>query len=485
MIRVFSFLQRHPQSGILYFRRAIPERHRSAFGGRREIKCSLRTYDKGIAVERAMGLYARLESRLNELDGVPTMSDDNFFSKITLKDLDVLSGKVGKVEIDYDGDDVKEAAALAKVRAMLAQPVPEFNPGVSVRPVAVESEKLSVVCRKYREEKMKEGSWTSKTDSEHETTFAVMLQFFRDVQMATVTTTDARLFKDALFQLPPNMNKGKFAGKTIKQILAMKPEKTMAPQTVNGNYIQRYSSLFAWAVRQGYCAINPFEGLKLKRNRNAIEERHPFNAEELRMVFAPATFNLGKLKPWQYWVPLIALYSGARQQEIAQLRIADIVQSEDVWGFRIEGYEDEHEANGRLKNAASARTIPIHPVLIEKGLLDYVDSMRSLEADKLFPELFETRRIKAGDVVSRWFNRTYFKACGLSESDRKINFHSFRHNFTDCLKKAHVPEALAAQIGGRKHQSITYGTYGSAFSLKEMYDVMAEVVKFEIDLETS
>lgn len=57
MIRGFSFTFRNLRTGNLYFRVAVPKHLRPIFG-RSEIKKSLRTADKSIAIPLAMRLYA-------------------------------------------------------------------------------------------------------------------------------------------------------------------------------------------------------------------------------------------------------------------------------------------------------------------------------------------------------------------------------------------------------------------------------------------
>ncbi len=121
MIRTSFFLQRHPQSGTIYFRRAIPKRHRQSFNGKAEIKKSLQTYDKNIATIRATMLNARLESKFNQLE--VDMGDNPFLSKITIDELDVKSGTVKSLDIDYGGDVEKELQALHEVNKLLSQSV--------------------------------------------------------------------------------------------------------------------------------------------------------------------------------------------------------------------------------------------------------------------------------------------------------------------------------------------------------------------------
>src|SRR6202007_280907 len=85
-------------------------------------------------------------------------------------------------------------------------------------------------------------------------------------------------------------------------------------------------------------------------------------------------------KPHQKWGVLIAFYTGARLNEIAQLQTDDIVQQNGIWCF---SFSDSGETQ-RLKNKSSRRVIPIHSKLIELGFLNYV---KKIGKGRLFPEL--------------------------------------------------------------------------------------------------
>ncbi len=475
MIRAFSFLQRHPQSGILYFRKRIPRRHRFAFGGRHEVKRSLGTCDKNIALPKAMMLYVELQAKFNEFEEESNMGDGPYIGKITVGDLDVKSGTVKGLDVDFGGDSEKElAAALAIVQEIRGG-------GEGQPPIArnapqdgnVKSEKLSIVCEKYRKEKSLEGSWSKKTEEEQEATHGFLIQVCGNVEASTVRTVEARKMKEILLKLPPNRTKGKYAGKTIKQIIAMDPGETISVRTINNNYIQRFSSLFSWAVRNGYCAVNPFAGLKMKIKSKASEDKDLFSEADLVKIFNIECFNKDEFakKPWKYWVPLIGLFTGARVQEIAQLRIGDVFEEEGVHAFHIT------KKAGSLKNMSSERVVPVHPKLLELGFWEYLVGMKQAGRERLFPELYTPALINSGGKVSRqvgrWFNEKHLKSCGLRPTTRKISFHSFRHTFIDFFKKHDVPEVKVKQLTGHKHEGLTYGRYGGNYNARELYDLIS------------
>jgi len=72
-----------------------------------------------------------------------------------------------------------------------------------------------------------------------------------------------------------------------------------------------------------------------------------------------------------YWSPLVIALTGCRSDEGNGLAIDDVVTDAAVpyMHFRVNAFR-------RLKTAASDRKVPIHPLLIELGFLDYVAAMK-------------------------------------------------------------------------------------------------------------
>ena len=68
----------------------------------------------------------------------------------------------------------------------------------------------------------------------------------------------------------------------------------------------------------------------------------------------------------------MALFTGARIDEICQLHLDDIRKEGGVWVFDINQKEEK-----KLKNPGSARLVPIHPFLLnDLKILDYVETLR-------------------------------------------------------------------------------------------------------------
>lgn len=472
MIRAFSFLFRDPQSGLLHFRLRVPS-HLQAAVGKVEIKRSLRTADKRLAIPVAYRLYAELQDYFKRLEnGTPMkkpkrQKKENFgtLSKITFGEIALPGGAVAKNVIVDTGDDAKDVKLAKELLGGIQQAT---GPAASL----VDSAGLAKVAKAYRAEKIKEGSWSPGTAAEHEAMHELLIQALGNVDVAAISHKEARRFKEILLSLPANMSKGRFAGKSVRQLLQMNIPETakMHPRTVNEK-LQRVSSLFLWATRHGYTTLNPFEGLKMRLSSRASEERAVFDDSDLRRIFDPERFTLEKLrKPFKYWSPLLAIYAGARAQEIAQLRIQDVFEAEPgLWAVRIA------EEAGRLKTIASRREIPLHPAIVQRGFLEYVEQTKAAGHERLFPEAWDTSN-GPGDKLSRWF-AVYRKSLEIGSMKRGDGlpvkcFHSFRHCFANGLKQAGADPLKIGQLLGHSDPSISTGRYGKNFALQPLYEVV-------------
>jgi integrase len=172
---------------------------------------------------------------------------------------------------------------------------------------------------------------------------------------------------------------------------------------------------------------------------------------------------------------LIGLYTGLRLEEICQLHLEDIRKEGDVWVFDINNKEGR-----QLKNQSSIRLVPVHPHLIELGLLAHVERLKANGEHRLFPELKNSQRGKYGHYVGRWF-AAYLKKCGV-KSETKV-FHSFRHTFITHLKHKQVDHFMLQEIDGHSLSGETMGRYGKRYTPDILLKEVIEKVDFGLDLD--
>lgn len=329
---------------------------------------------------------------------------------------------------------------------------------------------LSVVVKKFVEEKLRSKAWTDKTFATYKVIFDTLTDFIPDKGIKLVSHKDAQSVKNSLQQLPSSMNKrAQYKGKTIKQILRMKiPDShLMSIKTINTR-LGCYSELFKWAIKNGYVDVNVFEGLGLRDNRNSRDLRLPFSPADLKVLFSDPAISSPD-KPWQYWLPLLGLFTGARLNELCQLLKQDLQQVNGIWCINI---TDQGE-NQHLKSNSSRRLIPVHNKLLELGFVDYVRRQSGGKRSLIFPE-FTLRNERYSHTSSKWFG--HVKQRLLTDSSKKT-FHSFRHTFIDYLfnKLKLQGNPLVKALVGHADREITSGVYGSSFDVDDLDKIIQQL----------
>jgi integrase len=222
-----------------------------------------------------------------------------------------------------------------------------------------------------------------------------------DIPISEIGEEQALTYLEAMQKLPANMNKmPAYTGKTIAEIIALNPV-PMATRTINKS-LERISSLFKFATLKPKYDLqyNPFGGRSL--DERDAKNREPFTDEELTRLFGATEHAESQYTTaYSYWLPLMGLLTGARLNELCQLRLSDF---EVIGGVHCISIKDDEE-NQRLKSKSAKRLVPIHDKLIEVGLIRYVDRLREQGHDRLFPTLSFHEKGGYGKMPSRWFSR--------------------------------------------------------------------------------
>lgn len=267
----------------------------------------------------------------------------------------------------------------------------------------------------------------------------------------------------------------------------------MSAANVNG-YMNKFSALLNWAVREEMISRNPARGLRISDPIPPRDKRKPFDTQQLQQIFGAPLYAgcrddghgyavPGEARPKRarFWVPLIALYSGMRQNEICQLNTEDVRICDGVMCVVVSTSE---LGDKLLKTPASERVIPLHPILINIGILDYVKDRRSDQNIKLFPEITVDSFGHHSVAFSKWFAR-YLLSCGASHD--LTCFHSFRHCFRDALREAGVDREIALALGGwtsagRTDPGMVADAYGNGFTPSRLHEAISSVHYAALDL---
>lgn len=518
-----TYIQPHPKTKVYRIRRAIPEKARFAFDGKREFIKSLGTKKFKEAQSKAFSILGKVQRRIdNALAGTLVETDEQSFSMaIAFIEWDERNGGWGFIPHDsspYIFDDQEhflnrlkeycvecgipidgnafdeleniveceinflyEPSSTSPKPAPVA-PVIQTTPSVSGGRKIKAHIKISELVEKFISFK---NDSTNKVESEITKAFDMLIDIHGDILVTDVEMEHIREYRDLLLNYPVTGRTKKILALPIRQVADMKWDHTMSPKTLKKHlgYIERG---FSYAVSEGFTLFNPAEGILIPKttptSRNVT--RRELRPRELKTLFTSPLFNkcagnekeakAGKveIRDYRYWLPWVAFYSGARLAELFQLEKANLRQDGKIWYLEITTTPDEEDVEDKsLKTVGSKRNVPVHQVLIDKGFIAFAQKGKS---PLIFPTKYKTPK-NAAKVYSTWFGR-YMGKVGLN--DPGTVFHSSRHNFKSAVRLANIQKDVHDLLTGHSPQDIG-GKYGKNRRLMDYLKEEIDKVEYE------
>lgn len=332
---------------------------------------------------------------------------------------------------------------------------------------------LSVVAHDAVLEGIRLGRMLPGRGREYEKAVALYVRWSgTDPFIQEVTVKQAGDFRQAIVGFPVNANKRpeyrnlSFADARARA-MSTGEASTLSVTTSNGNYLNPLRSIFQWALQTGKVSINPFASVRVEGGKKgATVVRRGFKPTEVVALLEAPVFTGSKslsgeglyqpgtmrVDDWRYWLPLLSLFSGARLNELAGLHLVDFDEQDSVPLFRIRAFSPGQ----RIKSSAADRVVPVHDSLIELGLIERVNSLRSSGETQLFPTLEPGGNGYYSHKPSRFFGRLIDR---LWADDPTLTFHGFRHAFITRLREARVPKEVRTSIVGHEDGD-THDSYG-------------------------
>jgi len=253
----------------------------------------------------------------------------------------------------------------------------------------------------------------------------------------------------------------------------------LAPATV-AKKISFIGTMLQTAFDAGFIQQNVARGMRIPKKKVQSVRRRAFSTDELITIFTSSIYNGNKrfssVGEAAIWVPRLALVTGARLEEICQLKATDL--TEDASYGPLMRISDEGKKQ-RIKTNSSRRTIPLHSMLIDAGFLGYVKKIEQKGHEWLFPELEPNLHGKRGAEFGRWFARYLRSPKGCHIIDRRVVFHSFRHTFKTLCREAGISEEIHDALTG--HVGTTVGRNYGHVPLSALVDGVSRI-KFPIQL---
>lgn len=361
-------------------------------------------------------------------------------------------------------------------------PAPAFLPSsvVSLADESGNNPRLSVLFERWvtvgEEERIK------STVTEFRTSIRRFIEVNGDIPVQAITKTHAREFRDAMLRLPSHVP-SEWRSLTVPQIIEKAEHAGGMPRlsarTINDKMLGALNAVLNWAVNEGYCEYNPVQGIKAAVKKVNGDRRLPFTITDLNHIFHFPIFTKGE-RPQAgggeaaKWLPLLALFTGARLEELGQLLTADVKQEESIHYLDMLTISDGQ----RRKTESSRRLVPIHPELVRLGFLNYVNQRVKAGDRRLFPNLRENSE-KLTRLWSKWWGR-YMRKHGINDPHKV--FHSFRHTVKDGFRNAGVNREVYDRIQGHKGGGVSWD-YGVGHELKILAKEMMKLEYPGLDLE--
>lgn len=384
--------------GVWYFRH---------YEDGREVKLSLRTKDWQTAKMLACRIHLAREAAM------PKKFDVIFPNGAQVRGINTMED-VERLQRLAESENIQYLLGLAKAKSQAATPSSERSePTASAPSVIGKTKPFSKATELYLAEKELDNS--TKTISEKRAAFVEFSRLFGDPDTNSISPEMSISHKNRLIS---------------DGLSALRINKTLS----------FFRDFFGYAINHKlFFGENPYSNLAISKKSKLsqqVKSYEPFTDDELKLIFETSEYATYLSKPAYYWLPILALFSGARIEELASLKLAAIQKTGEIWHFKIE----------KAKNKNSIRQVPIHPKIIDLGFLDYLETVK--KSEMVFPDL--TPGVNGfSKNASRRFGQ-YLEKVGI-KNDRKV-FHSFRSTFINWMTNLNTHPAILMGIVGHFEQ---------------------------------
>lgn len=472
-----------------YFRRVIPEVLRREFGGRKEMVFSLKTKDRTIAARlcrqeavQTDALFEEAEAKLAPEVPGPT-ADANLLS---------VAQRAARLANSWRRERELYAAQgrlpefLERVREALRDHEAILRGDFQDAPAGSmdSSEAMVIAARAILTGEgvasLPEVLPRSRSDNQIAPTLNLTDLIDRWSGESKPTEKSIQMWRRTVRDFVLSCGSSEVGKVTKKDVLAYKDQslaKGASPATVN-NRLNQLRSLFRYAVANDLIPADPTSGVKTPNPTRAKDSRTYFDADALKALFGGPVHSSGERPPRggaeaSFWLPLLALFTGARLNELGQLRTKDILLErtasdidQAVWVIRI----TEDETDGlRLKTRSSARRVPIHAALKDLGFLRYVEVVRASGEPRLFPALKPDRFGTVTAAWGKWFG-AYLRSQNVM--DPKIVFHSFRHSFKHYARESGIAKGVNDALTGHESGDVADAYGGPEYPLSPLVEAI-------------
>ena len=397
-------------------------------------------------------------SEIAEKAGIPFDFDSpegKLLARITSRALAELSAEMGRrLNGEFPPMRYEELALPSNGghdRSLMAGPVAPTQVPVREMPLfsALIDEFLREKCLSSGEHK----GYSQQTALQTRATCRLWLELVGDRPVFSYTGAEAGKFRSELLRLPSSYGKSSTvitAPEAIKQA-DLKGSPRLSMKTVKRHF-STLSQFWVWMTPRELVDKNIFRGFVSPGTCSSRKSRDDWSVADLNSLFASSWYGpkVDRISA-RWWLPMIAMHSGMRLEDIARLRSEEDL--EVIAGVPVMKLQN-HSDGWSPKSEAGERIVPIHSRLLEMGLWSLVEERRATGSFRLFPDLRPAGPdLKYGFEFSREFSRQKI----LNKIGSKTVFHSFRHSARTILTNTDLKEEWIDAVMGHEGENNSQG----------------------------
>jgi len=338
----------------------------------------------------------------------------------------------------------------------LDRPTPEVPPQPTKPPRVLLSElEAKLLAQTRYSERAKKGCRKS---------FGWLREIRGDCGIHEISSADIRELRDLLLKMPVTGRTKEIRKLGLREIAKREWTHTVSPASVQRTFTY-LSSAYQMAVSEGWVERNPLENIRLPQQTptSKTTERVDYTPADLTVLFQSDWFKGRNDRDYRFWLPYLALTSGARLSDLGQLGLEDLRQDNGIWYLSI-----NRDKGKRTKNRNSVREVPLHSILVEMGFPEWAQA-----------GLPWRHHYSSVDVMIQQFSQRFFELLNQIGLKRPgLTFHSFRHTFKSAARKSGLDEATNDMITGHLPQTVG-GGYGGQQRLIHRLSQQINQIQFE------
>lgn len=338
--------------------------------------------------------------------------------------------------------------------------------------------------RSYLETKTNEGANADGLKND-ELVIRFLLDHFGDIPVNEFDADKARTLDEMLPDIPDRSGIPREHCKSLAsrynyaKVHGWEGLKRLTEARIRNGYHNSLSKFFGWLIQIGLYA-HPKPVFRTISGKNLVSlPRDSFEYDEIVKIFSQPLFT-GCETPQRIWKPgryfvqshlywgyVLLLLHGLRIGEVGQIHNDDIKERSGIYYIDLRSFDPRQgrvarEDAKRFKTISAERPIPLHPLMIELGLLERRSELRKIGCPVLFPE-WEPYPKPGGEM--RWGQPItkswqYMKnKVGIQRAD--VTAYSSRHWFADFLDSTGISHRGRMTVMGHSTKKDVPAGYGS------------------------